>query len=51
MEVSSGVDRYNRGIIRGTGGLLRGVTAGALNAVSKITGTIGNGIGSLSLDE
>jgi vacuolar protein sorting-associated protein 13A/C len=37
--------------VRGTGGLLRGVTAGAANAVSKIMGSIGNGIGSLSQDD
>lgn len=51
MEVRTGVGQYNSGIIRGTGGLLRGVTAGAANAVSKIMGSLGNGIGSLSLDD
>lgn len=51
MEIKTGVGRYNSGIVRGTGGLLRGVTAGAVNAVSKIMGSLGNGIGSLSLDD
>lgn len=51
MEIRQGVGQYNSGIIRGTGGLLQGVTAGAANAVSKIMGSIGNGIGSLSLDD
>jgi vacuolar protein sorting-associated protein 13A/C len=51
MEIRTGADEYNNGIVRGTGGLLRGVTAGAANAVSKIMGSIGNGIGSLSQDD
>lgn len=51
MEIKTGVGQYNTGIVRGTGGLLRGVTAGAANAVSKIMGSLGNGIGSLSLDD
>lgn len=51
LEIRTGVGRYDSGIVRGTGGLIRGVTAGTANAVSKIMGSLGNGIGSLSLDD
>lgn len=51
MEITTGVNQANPGIIRGTGGFFKGLALGTISSVSKITGVAGNGLNVLSLDE